>query len=195
VAEPVDDIALGRAFLWGAVFSLIALIPLLRQVSLQALVAMQWSVGRSTVSGAGLALGLVFAAKIFHGLKASAGPAIGPGSDTILGMQGIHQAYGAWALLGFAVVLIPMLEEFVFRGVFLRVAARHLAFWAAAVVQAVAFVLWHEEAGDFPVLLAFAMIAAWLAVRSGGLLAPVTFHAVVNLIAISQVLQHGAAVR
>jgi uncharacterized protein len=73
-----------------------------------------------------------------------------------------------------------VIEEFVFRGVLLRTAARHVAFWAAVLIQAVLFTIFHEDLTSWPVIFILALTAAWLARRSGGLLAPITLHALNN---------------
>ena len=47
-------------------------------------------------------------------------------------------------------------------------------------VQSLAFISLHEEWQAMPFLFVFAMVAAWLARRSGGLLAPMVMHGVNN---------------
>lgn len=184
-----DNLALGRALLYSGILGLVAVIPLFRQTTLRGLLAPEWSITRALLIGFGLGLVFVFVASILKTLTMGSGFAIGVGTTTVRGMQGIRESYGSLALVGFACVLTPILEEFVFRGVILRACARHIALWGAIVVQAVIFVVWHEDTGDYPALFLFGLAAAWLALRSGGLLAPMAFHAIVNLVALSVLIQ------
>jgi membrane protease YdiL (CAAX protease family) len=174
--------------LWGGVIGLFALIPLVRRTTPTSLLSTRWSILRSLLGGFGLALAFLLIAGLMRGMMRWTGLAIGVGSDTVRSMQGIDRAYGPLVMVGFVALLIPLVEEFVFRGVLLRASARHVALWAAVVIQALAFALWHEEPTDYPVMFVFALATAWLALRSGGLLAPVTFHATVNVLAAIQVL-------
>jgi uncharacterized protein len=183
-----DSAQLARAYMLGTVLGLLAMIPLLRGTTRETWLGTRWRPARSLIVGVSLAVGLVTVAAVFKGLLAWRGIAVGPGSETFRAMQGIDEILGPWALVAFASILTPALEEFVFRGVVLRTCARHLALWTAVVIQAVIFVAWHEEVGDFPVLFLFALCGAWLALRSGGLLAPIAFHAGVNLIAVTTIL-------
>ena len=184
----VESSALGRAYLLGNVLCLLAMIPLLRGMGRANWVGTRWRPWRALLVGAGAGLGLVVVAAMFRGFLGWRGVAVGPGSETFRAMQGVDEAFGPWALVIFACVLTPLLEEFVFRGVVLRTCARHLTLWAAVLIQAAIFVLWHEDVGDFPVLFLFALCGAWLTLRSGGLVAPIAFHAVVNLLAVSAIL-------
>jgi membrane protease YdiL (CAAX protease family) len=63
-----------------------------------------------------------------------------------------------------------------------------VSIWVAALAQAAVFTLWHEEVAAYPYLFAFALAAAWLAWRSGGLLAPITLHVVNNFLAALSIL-------
>lgn len=188
-AAEVDNPAIGRAYLFGNALCLIAMIPLLRKSSWMALTATRWPIARALLLGCGAALGFLFIAGLIRGLFAWSGLGVGPGSENFRAMQGINEAFGPAATIGFACITTPLLEEFVFRGVVLRAGARHVSLWAAVLIQAVLFVIWHEDVGDYPVLFAFALCSAWLALRSGGLAASVAFHAVVNLVAVSTILR------
>lgn len=92
---------------------------------------------------------------------------------------------GAWwqrAYLGcFAVLLAPVAEEGLFRGVFfvcLRdLGHPRLAFWATGIF----FGLIHQNAAAFLPLTLFGLALAWLYERTGNLLACITAHALFNL--------------
>jgi membrane protease YdiL (CAAX protease family) len=86
-------------------------------------------------------------------------------------------------MLLFVAGVIPVMEEFVFRGVMLRTTARYYALWIAVILQAAIFMVWHEDTSGYPFIFVLALAAAWLARKSGGLLAPITLHATNNLFA------------
>jgi membrane protease YdiL (CAAX protease family) len=183
-----DDRDLGRAVLWGEVVSLALLLPLLRGTRVRTLLIGQWSVRRSLLAGGGLAFLLLFANGVTRVVLQASHAGIGLGTETVRAMQGIHSLYGPLAMMGVMVLVAPVVEELVFRGVFLRAVARHVSIWAAALAQAVVFVLLHEEVAQYPVLFSLAIGASWLAWRSGGLLAPIALHAVNNAVAALAIL-------
>jgi membrane protease YdiL (CAAX protease family) len=98
-------------------------------------------------------------------------------------LQEVSDRFGVLAAFWLIVVAAPVAEEFLFRGVLLKVFARHISFWAANVVQALIFAAIHMEPGAIPVLFVVGLIAGFLARRGGGLLAPILFHAIFNLLA------------
>jgi membrane protease YdiL (CAAX protease family) len=183
-----DDRNLGRAVLWGEILSFVLLLPLLRGTRLHTLLLGHWSVRRSVGAGVGIAFLFLIAAGITRLVLNASQAGLGLGTDTIRAMQGIHALYGPMALLGVMALLTPVVEELLFRGIFLRAAARHVSIWVAALAQAAVFTLWHEEVAAYPYLFAFALAAAWLAWRSGGLLAPITLHVVNNFLAALSIL-------
>jgi membrane protease YdiL (CAAX protease family) len=179
-----DSRALGRAVLWGDFLCALALLPLLRGKRVRELLVGQWSVVRSVVTGIGLAIVLLIVNGLFTvWLRHPVPPGVGIGTDTVRALQGISESYGALALIASVGLITPIIEEFVFRGVFLRATSRHVGFWLAALAQAVVFVLWHEEVAAYPYLFALALVASWLAWRSGGLLAPIVLHVTNNIFA------------
>ena len=191
---PVENAALGRAYLAGNVLCLIAIIPLLRRSSRKSIGGGQWSLRRALLTGFGAALGFLLLAALLKGLFAWGGIVTGPGSEAFRAIQGINEAFGPLATIVFACIATPILEEFIFRGVVLRASARHLALWAAVLVQAVLFAIWHEDVGDYPVFIVFALFSAWLALRSQGLATSMVFHGVVNLVAVTNILRFSDAV-
>ncbi|MFI5045421.1 MAG: CPBP family intramembrane glutamic endopeptidase [Acidimicrobiia bacterium] len=94
---------------------------------------------------------------------------------------------GAFVLLVATVLVVaPVAEELMFRGVLLRSLLRRVGPGAAVLVSAVAFGLVHLL--DFtvgslialPVLVLFGVVSGWLAVRSGDLGRSILFHAGFN---------------
>ena len=68
-------------------------------------------------------------------------------------------------------------------GVLLRTISRYFAVWVAVLLQAIAFAVSHDDLSAYPVIFLIALMAAWLARRSGGLLAAITLHSVNNVFA------------
>lgn len=188
--EPLsDERALGRAVLWGEILGLLLLLPLLRGVRIGPLLLGNWSPLRSILVGASLAIVLLFVNGIVAMIVRSVSQAgIGLGTDTTRAMQGVSSLYGPAAMFVTFALVIPIVEELVFRGILLRSVARHVGVWTAALAQAALFVVFHEGVTTFPFLFAFALAASWLAWSSGGLLAPIVMHVVNNGIAVFAVL-------
>lgn len=174
-----SDRSVGDVLLITACLSLFALVPLLRRAALRPMLLGHWSVKRSVLTGAGTSIGfLVVVAVVLASTQKLFGA--GLGTETTRGLQGIQSTYGTAVMFLFVAGLVPVVEELVFRGVLFKTAARYCAIWVAAIVQAGVFMVWHEDADRYPFIFGLALLAAWLAHRSGGLLAPITMHAVNN---------------
>ena len=88
------------------------------------------------------------------------------------------------------VVMAPIIEETVFRGVLFRSILDRAGFWTAAIVSGLVFVGVHPEILLSQPLLGISLfaLAVWLAGayhRSGSLLVPVVGHAVFNGVSLS----------
>ena len=83
------------------------------------------------------------------------------------------------------VLLAPLLEELVFRGVLFAWLRPRLGFWPAATIAAVLHAVVHSDAGAVAPLTAIFVALAWLYERSGTLWAPVIAHGGHNLISMS----------
>lgn len=89
------------------------------------------------------------------------------------------EAFAGWQLVVLAVVLAPLCEEFIFRGLLFRGLRRDLSLpWAAAASAAV-FAIIHPSLGVVPVF-GLGLAAAIAYERTGWLLAPVLAHATYN---------------
>jgi len=106
-------------------------------------------------------------------------------SMTQQAMQSLGAHYGFVPLFFVVSVAVPLIEETIFRGVFLRAAAGPLGVGLAVLLQAVVFAALHEVPAVMPIICSLALLAAWLTVRSGGLIAPMVLHGTNNLIVIS----------
>lgn len=102
--------------------------------------------------------------------------------------KAVELAKGAYAIGGlpFALVLmsviIPVVEEFVFRGCLLGGLSRHLSFGWANFLQAVLFATMHRNLHHWFFLLLLGWFAGWLTKKTRGLSMPVVLHALNNAV-------------
>jgi membrane protease YdiL (CAAX protease family) len=80
------------------------------------------------------------------------------------------------------VLLGPLLEEVIYRGLFLQLARRYMPATMAIILSAAVFALTHFPRGIGTILVAFAMgcLFAWMVTRSGSLFPGFLCHAVFN---------------
>jgi hypothetical protein len=179
-AASSTDIELGYELLCTSALGLLLLVPLLRGRSVKSLLIGRWSIVKSILAGIGMAIALRIVAIIVNVSLQSLGAL---GTDTTRAMQGAHQSFGLAGMLLIVAVAVPMVEELVFRGVMLEAFRGQVTFMFATVIQAATFAAIHESWADMPFLFVFGLIAAWLAKRSEGLLAPMVMHSTFNLTA------------
>jgi uncharacterized protein len=89
-----------------------------------------------------------------------------------------------------AVVMAPIAEEVLFRGLMFQALRRRLGLWPAALLSSLAFTLVHVEIlTSQPVALAglfvLGVVFAWSFHRSGSLVVPILAHAVFNGVSLS----------
>jgi len=89
------------------------------------------------------------------------------------------QPTGWWLVLA-AVVLAPLVEEFIFRGLIFRGLRAAWPVWPAVVVSALVFAVVHDRPVGLPAIAAMGIAAALVAERSRWLLAPIACHATYN---------------
>jgi membrane protease YdiL (CAAX protease family) len=84
------------------------------------------------------------------------------------------------------VLLGPLLEEVVYRGLFLQLARRYLPVWVAIAVSSAVFAITHLPKSPGTVVLAFpiACLYAWMVVRSGSLYPGLLCHSMFNFAAM-----------
>ena len=87
---------------------------------------------------------------------------------------------GLAATLLFIAVLVPLLEELVFRGLLLGGMAKHIGFGWANLTQALAFALVHDDTPRFASYFVLALLAGWLVRRRGTLWPAVALHGIHN---------------
>jgi len=100
----------------------------------------------------------------------------------------IDAQYGFFWVFVLVVLLVPVYEEIIFRGIILDSVSNYLTFHWANLIQSVMFALLHENSGYFMFFVLFGLLAGYLRKRTGGFAASITFHAINNLIAIMTLL-------
>jgi uncharacterized protein len=145
--------------------------------------AVDWTIGKCIVVGtaAALVFRLPMLLMVLSGFDLDAALRI----DNAMWQQltEVDELYGAAAALWILSAAAPVGEEFIFRGLLLRACLRHVSFPTANGLQALLFAAMHFDLSAMPFLFVFGLAAGWLARSSGGLLAPMVMHAVLNLVA------------
>ncbi|MFM7858913.1 MAG: type II CAAX prenyl endopeptidase Rce1 family protein, partial [Flammeovirgaceae bacterium] len=95
----------------------------------------------------------------------------------------INKFYGKWLGFLFVVIVVPVYEEILFRGVFLSACEKHIKFFAANSLQAFVFALAHQNLKLFIFYFAFGWIAGHWTKRSGSLTMSISMHVFNNLLA------------
>ncbi|MBW3620548.1 MAG: CPBP family intramembrane metalloprotease [Actinobacteria bacterium] len=99
---------------------------------------------------------------------------------------------GLWLLIVTVVLVAPVIEEVVFRGLLFQVLRRRLGLWPGVLLSSLTFAVVHLELIDRPLsLAALLVLGAWLAGalhRTGSLVVPITAHALFNGVAIAATL-------
>lgn len=99
-----------------------------------------------------------------------------------LQQQGIAE-YGVAVTFLVLAVLVPLFEEWLFRGVLLGAMTRHISFGWANLFQATLFMLIHDDTSRFAFYLAFGLLAGWLVKRYRYLLPAILLHILNNGVA------------
>jgi uncharacterized protein len=109
-------------------------------------------------------------------------------SSTQLCLDLMHE-WGPVALIGTAGIMVPVLEEVLFRGVLLQGMAKHISFGVANTLQALAFAAVHWELALVPFYFTFGILCGVYTRRSGGLLPAILMHGCNNLLACIALLR------
>jgi membrane protease YdiL (CAAX protease family) len=125
-------------------------------------------------------------------------PAVAPSGKSVTASEVALLGDGTWLLFVSAVVVAPLMEELIFRGLMLPGLARsRLRFIGAALVTSVLFVLWHPGGAqkftsfavllDWHLLMSLSLCVVWWLSRS--VWPCVLGHAAANLAVLIAVLQ------
>jgi len=151
----------------------------------------RWTVEESLKAG-GRTYAVVIGIGIVYQLLARAsGLAVGAAGSVTGGelstramIAAIGHTHGFAVMMLAVAVIVPVAEEFVFRGVVLGAYSRWVSFGWANVLQASLFTLGHDAPAAMPVLFALGLLAGRLRQQSGGLLASILLHGVNNVVAV-----------
>jgi len=134
---------------------------------------------RTLTVGALCGLAAVAGMAGYLGVLAWLAPHLPTLQEAVDGARTQPAVFAGWHLIVLAVVLAPLCEEFIFRGLLFRGLRRDLTLpWAAAASAAV-FAIIHPSLGVIPVF-GLGLAAALAYERTGWLLAPVLAHATYN---------------
>lgn len=95
-------------------------------------------------------------------------------------LQNTHSMFLQITLMLMAVVMAPVVEETLFRGLLLPALGTRLPFWTAAIISGILFALLHGMAFVMLPITILGVALAFIMRRSRNLLAPVVAHALQN---------------
>jgi uncharacterized protein len=141
-----------------------------------------WHVGIGVAAGVG---GFLAVNVLVLTLRALFGPVDPPEQQVLseLAAGGLTTLFAVVA----AVVMAPLLEEVVFRGVLFQAMKRRTGLWPAAIVTSLLFAIVHVEVSQPIYSSAFVLLGlafAWLMHRTGSLVVPIVGHATFNAISV-----------
>jgi membrane protease YdiL (CAAX protease family) len=156
---------------------------------------------RETASGVGWGLASQVGVTVAAYVVVSALDAIS-GRDVEVPRQ-VDPTLTGWAvvaLIVYAVIMAPLTEELVFRGLLFHAVADHRGFWPGAFASAIPFGLIHVVSGsalDVSVLVFMMMVTgltwAWIHWRHRNLLVNIATHAAFNAVGVVFALQLGGS--
>lgn len=111
------------------------------------------------------------------------GPASGPALPLSSEQAWSQPSFLLTVFLGI-VVLAPLMEEMVFRGLLYGWLRRNFGLWQAAILAAMGHAALHFDLGALPGLLALFLFLAWIYEYSESLWVPAIIHAVHNFIVL-----------
>lgn len=151
-----------------------------------------WSKKKSVLIGVGMAFLLWFGEgmlkKISHllGFNDTSLVVLSAVND----IKSINQFYHPLIGLFFVVILVPVYEEILFRGIFLSACGKHVRFFWANCIQSLAFALIHQQWKLIPFYFAFGIVTGIYCRKSRSLAPGITIHMTNNLLAFMGIL-HG----
>lgn len=101
---------------------------------------------------------------------------------------GIQSPWLRAGFLLFAVVIAPIVEEVLFRGILLPLISRRLGPWAGLVLTSLGFAALHGDPGSFVALVIFAVALALATIRTGSLWVPIAMHMIFNVVNLGLIL-------
>lgn len=177
------------SYLWAALFCALALAWVARHLSWR-----DWTGGgtwkaRWFIAPALLLVSNFLQAMAFHHAGSHSFTPISEGDEWALTLvNGAVSLGGVPLALAVVSVLVPIMEELVFRGCVLGGLSRHMSFRWANVWQALLFVAVHRNPQHVFFLFVLGAILGFLANRTRGLAVPIAVHAINNAIYVFAVV-------
>lgn len=131
---------------------------------------------------AALVVGLLVGTRLFSLAWGAFARVLGwapPGSGELTTVFGVG-GFGLFLSAVAVVIVGPLVEELVFRGVVLRAALDRVDFWPAIALSAGLFALSHATAWTLVPTFVLGLAAGWLALRTQSLWPPIALHALYN---------------
>lgn len=97
---------------------------------------------------------------------------------------------GIWGGILRIVIIAPVVEELIFRGVIMAGFTRNYNAIFAIFFSALLFALFHLNPWQFPAAFALGLILGWIRIRTGSVLACITGHAIHNGLVFLSVMQY-----
>lgn len=150
-----------------------------------------WPKRKSILVGVGYAFALRFCFGIYlkvYGLIFTDDSATEDTLNILTNVNSVNQFYHP--IIGFlmVVIIVPIYEEILFRGVFLSASEKYLRFFWANLLQAALFAAVHLDLKSVPFYLAFALIAGYQKRKSQALASGIALHMTNNLIAFIAIM-------
>lgn len=92
--------------------------------------------------------------------------------------------FGWWGAFFRVVVIAPIIEELIFRGIILNGLRRNYSAFTAVVVSALLFSLFHLNPWQMPATFVLGLLLGWILIRTRNILLAITGHAMNNLLVL-----------
>jgi len=86
------------------------------------------------------------------------------------------------------VIVAPMLEEIIFRGLFYRAIKKFIPFVQAALISSLIFSIIHQNILSLIVLFMLSLFLTWIYEKTKSILFPIIVHSIFNLLMLSLIL-------
>lgn len=144
-----------------------------------------WEKRQSILTGIGLAILLKFSWSFLSMVFIYFGWEVKPMCflSIIDSIKSINTFYHPLLGFLFVVILVPVYEEILFRGVILSACEKHMKFFLANAFQSIIFAVIHQEWRLIPFFFAFGYLAGYYRRKSQSLAPAIAFHMTNNLLA------------
>ncbi|CAB3768306.1 CPBP family intramembrane glutamic endopeptidase [Paraburkholderia solisilvae] len=169
-------------YLWSLFFSAVGLVWVAKRITWRGWWGRgPWKRAWLLPPAAMLGVGILRLAALMH---ANASPHVGVSLVDSL-EHGAKSIGGLPLAIAIFCLIVPVLEELVFRGCLLGGLSRHLSFGWSNLIQAGIFASMHHDNSKFVYLFFLALVAGWLVRKTRGLAMPILLHALNNALFIA----------